>query len=221
MRFSPASSASSTFANRRAAGVALAAAVSDLDLEPPVIVLALPRGGVPVASEVAKALRAPLDLLVVRKIGMPGHPELAIGAIATGGVVVHEPSAGNYIASLDTSFGRLVEAAQRELLRREHAYRDHLPPLDLAGRTAVLVDDGIATGSTMLAAVRAARRAHARRVVVAVPVASPEAQPLLAHEADEVVILRIPRNLRAVGEWYDDFHQLEDADVRALLGSAA
>lgn len=221
MGFSPASTQSSTFANRRAAGLALAAAVSEMDLEPPVIVLGLPRGGVPVASEVARALRAPLDVLLVRKIGMPGHPELAIGAIATGGIVVHEPSAENYIASFDTTFGRLVEAERRELLRRERAYRDHLPPLDLAGRTAVLVDDGIATGSTMLAAVRAARRAHARRVVVAAPVASAEAEALLADEADEVVILRIPRNLRAIGEWYDDFHQLEDGDVRALLSPAA
>jgi putative phosphoribosyl transferase len=221
MNFSPAISQSLPFANRRAAGLALAAAVSALDLEPPVVVLGLPRGGVPVAREVARVLRAPLDVLLVRKIGMPGHPELAIGAIATGGVVVHEPLAESYIASFDTTFGQLVASERRELMRRERAYRDHLPPLDLTGRTAVLVDDGIATGSTMLAAVRAAKRAHARRVVVAAPVSSPEAGASISAEADEVVVLRTPRWLRAIGDWYDDFHQLEDEDVRALLSPAA
>jgi putative phosphoribosyl transferase len=221
MSLSPASSQLLPFANRRAAGAALAAAVADLDLDPPLVVLGLPRGGVPVAHEVAKVLRAPLDVLLVRKIGMPGHPELAIGAIASGGIEVREPSGETYLGSFDTTFGQLVESARRELLRRERAYRDHLPPLDLSGRTAVLVDDGLATGCTMLAAVRAARRAHARRVVVAAPVASPEAEALLASEADDVVILRTPRWLRAIGEWYDDFHQLQDADVRALPSPAA
>jgi putative phosphoribosyl transferase len=221
MSHSSASSHSLPFANRQSAGVQLAAAVNELSLDPPIVVLGLPRGGVPVAREVAGGLRAPLDVLPVRKIGMPGHPELAIGAIAAGGVVVHEPSAENYIESIDTSFGQLVESERRELLRRERAYRDHLPPLDLTGRTAVLVDDGIATGSTMLAAVRAAKRAHARRVVVAAPVASAEAEALLSKEADEMVILHTPRWLRSIGEWYDDFHQLEDGDVRALLKPAA
>lgn len=204
------------FANRRAAGVALAHAVGELGLKPPVTVLGLPRGGVPVAHEVANALQAPLDVMVVRKVGMPGHRELAIGAIA-GDVVVRDPGAVSQVGTLGKHFEQLALAERKELQRRERKYRAGAAPLDLRGQTVVLVDDGIATGCTMLAAVRAAQRAGATRTVVAVPIASHEAAALLDAEADLVVILGIPDHLNAIGEWYGDFEQVGDAEVNALL----
>src|SRR5579864_1691989 len=146
------------FADRTAAGRELGAAVARLPLQAPVVVLGLPRGGVPVAVEVAQALRAPLDVIVVRKVGMPGQPELALGALATGGVTVQElPGYGGF-ESGGQEFAALAERERRELVRREQLYRAGRPPLQLAGKTAVLVDDGLATGATMLAAVRAARK---------------------------------------------------------------
>lgn len=205
------------YANRSAAGVALARAVTNIELQTPAIVLALPRGGVPVAFAVAQALSAPLDVMVVRKIGMPGQPELAIGAVASGGITVHEPRTASLVAALQIPFEELAEAARGELLHRERTYRADAPALGLAGKTAVLVDDGLATGSTMLAAVRAAREAGAASVVVAAPVASREAVALIRPEADDVIILQTPAFLSSIGEWYADFQQVEDAEVRALL----
>jgi predicted phosphoribosyltransferase len=210
---------SGRFANRRAAGIALGQALRQLHLAAPVLVLGLPRGGVPVAYEAAMALDAPLDVMVVRKVGMPGQPELAIGAIAIEGVVVHEPDAVAFLPALP-SFAHLAARERRELERRERVYRAGLPPLDLARQHVVLVDDGIATGATMLAAVRAARKLHAAAVVVAAPVTSPEAAARLAAEADDVVFLETPRQLRAIGEWYDEFPQLEDIEVCELLARA-
>ena len=209
------------FGNRREAGALLGEAVVRLGIAPPVLVLGLPRGGMPVAFEVAKVIDAPLDVLTVRKIGMPGQPELAIGAVASGDVVVHEPGAAPFLSSLEPPFTQLAAAAQRELRRREAFYRQGLPPLDLAGCHVVLVDDGIATGSTMLAAIRAARKRHAASVIVAAPVAAPEAAARISAEADQVAILETPRILFAVGEWYDRFEQLEDIEVCEILTSAA
>ena len=209
------------FSDRRQAGALLGEAVARLRIPLPVTVLGLPRGGVPVAFEVAKVIDAPLDVLTVRKIGMPGQPELAIGAIASGDVVVHEPGAASFLPSLDPPFSQLAAAERRELRRREGMFRHGLPPLDLAGRNVVLVDDGIATCSTMLAAIRAARKRHAASVIVAVPVASPEAAARIAAEADQVAILETPEILFAVGEWYDRFEQIEDIEVCELLAHAA
>jgi predicted phosphoribosyltransferase len=181
------------------------------------VVLALPRGGVPVAYEVARALGLPLEVFVVRKLGVPNHEELALGAIASGGVRVLNRQV---IASLAIS-DEVVEAVTAEeldeLARREHLYRDARPPLDLRGRTVLLIDDGLATGSTMRAAVAAAREHGAARIVVAVPVAPPDTCATLAGEADEVICPLRPRDFNAVGEWYDDFAQTTDEEVRALL----
>ena len=205
------------FADRTAAGVELAGALRERKLPPPVQVLALPRGGVPIAHEIALALEAPLDVMLVRKVGLPGQPELAIGAVAAGDIVVRDPTIERHFPDIAQSFDRVAAAERRELLRREAVYRAGLAPLELAGKTVVLVDDGLATGSTMLAAVRAARAGKARRVVVAAPVASVQAAQLLQTEADECVILSIPPVMFAIGEWYEHFEQLEDEEVRRLL----
>ena len=205
------------YADRREAGVELARAVAKRKLRAPLLVLGLPRGGVPVAHEVAKALRAPLDVMIVRKIGMPGQPELAIGAIASGNITVREPHTSSYLAGRGFNFEELATRERAELERRERSYRAGLPPLDLKGRTAILVDDGLATGSTMLAALRASRQAGAASVVVAAPVASREAHALVKSEADDVVILQTPEFLYAIGEWYRRFDQVEDTEVCSLL----
>ena len=205
------------FADRAAAGAALAHEVQQRQLPPPVLVLALPRGGVPVASEVAAALDAPLDVMLVRKVGMPGQPELAIGAVASGDIVVHDRTIEREIPGIAEAFDRIAAEERRELLRREQVYRAGLAPLVLTGKTVVLVDDGLATGSTMLAAVRAARAGDAATIVVASPVASPQAAQLLAAEADQLVILQVPAMLFAIGEWYERFEQLEDDEVCRLL----
>ena len=205
------------FADRTAAGAALAREMRQRQLPPPVLVLALPRGGVPVASEVAAALDAPLDVMLVRKVGMPGQPELAIGAVASGDIVVHDRTIEREIPGIAEAFDRIAAEERRELLRREQVYRAGLAPLVLTGKTVVLVDDGLATGSTMLAAVRAARAGGAAAIVVASPVASPQAAQLLAAEADQIVILQTPAMLFAIGEWYERFEQLEDDEVCRLL----
>jgi len=205
------------FADRAAAGAALAREIQQRRLAPPVLVLALPRGGVPVASEVAAALDAPLDVMLVRKVGMPGQPELAIGAVASGDIVVHDRTIEREIPGIAEAFERIAAEERRELLRREQVYRAGLPPLVLTGKTVVLVDDGLATGSTMLAAVRAARAGGAAAIVVASPVAAPQAAQLLAAEADQLVILQTPAMLFAIGEWYERFEQLEDDEVCRLL----
>ena len=206
------------FRDRADAGRVLAGALDHLSGRRDVIVLALPRGGVPVAAEVAKALAAPLDVLLVRKLGVPGHAELAMGALAAGGVrVVNRAVTG----ALGIPPGVIDEVAAREageLDRREQAYRPGRPPLDVAGKVVVVVDDGLATGSTMRAAVAAVRELGPARIVVAVPVGAGETCRELAGEADEVVCARMPAGFRAVGEWYEDFSETTDDDIRALLG---
>ncbi|HVP34279.1 MAG TPA: phosphoribosyltransferase [Steroidobacteraceae bacterium] len=206
------------FPDRATAGAALGRELRSRRLKPPLLVLGLPRGGVPVAYEVAHILGAPLDVMLVRKVGMPGWPELAIGAIASGNILVHRPPLGSEVSA--ETFDRLAEEQRRELVRRERIYRGSRPPLELQGKTVILVDDGLATGATMLAAVRAARKAQAATIVVAAPVASREAAELLRAEADSVVILQTPELLFAIGGWYENFEQLEDDDVTRLLAVA-
>lgn len=208
-----------SYANRRAAGAELGRAVAKAAPKAPRIVLGLPRGGVPVAYEVAQALHAPLDVMIVRKVGMPTQPELAIGAVASGGITVRDPPAA-VLGITDEAFERLATHERAEVERREQDFRAGLPPLNLAGQCAILVDDGIATGATMLAALRAARKAGAASVVVAVPVASSEAAASLKAEADSTVILMIPRFLLAIGQFYDDFSQSTDEEVKTLLDTA-
>jgi putative phosphoribosyl transferase len=206
------------FPDRAAAGAALGRELKRRQFKAPLIVLGLPRGGVPVADEVAQLLKAPLDVMLVRKIGMPGQRELAMGAIASGNVLVHEPHLEKLIPA--ETFDRVVKEQRRELERRERLFRGGRPPLELTGKTVILVDDGLATGSTMLAAVRAARQAHAAEIVVTAPVASREAADLVRAEADRVVILETPAALFAIGQWYQDFEQIEDDQVIRLLARA-
>jgi putative phosphoribosyl transferase len=203
------------FSDRRVAGRALGDELEPLGFKDPVV-LALPRGGVPVGYEVAQRLAAPLDVLVVRKVGAPGQPELAIGAVGRGVTVSDDDT----LALLGVTPEYFEAAAGRERLeveRRERMFREGRPSLDLHGRTAILVDDGLATGSTMLAAVGVARQLGAAQVVVAVPVASREAVKRLAARADRVVSLATPEPFAAVGYWYEDFTQTEDPEVRSLL----
>ncbi len=208
------------FRDRHEAGRRLADALAQrAPLHAPVI-LALPRGGVPVAWEVARALGAPLDLMVVRKLGVPGHEELAMGAIASGGIRVVSDEIVQALAIPPHVLADTAMREEDELLRRERAFRGDRPPTPIAGCTVVLVDDGLATGSTMLAAVAAARVASAARVVVAVPVAPRDTCRTLSQHADEVVCLSTPARFRAVGDWYDDFSQVDDEEVRRLLGPA-
>jgi len=207
------------FADRADAGSHLAARLADLRGQPGLIVLALPRGGVPVAAVVAQALQAPLDVLVVRKLGFPHNEEVALGALASGGVLVRTDVPG--AASVDEAYWRaVIEREQAELQRRERSYRGDRPWPALAGRTVLLVDDGLATGATMLAAVRAVQAQAPARLVVAVPVASPEAVQLLAAEANEVRTVLTPAHFRAVGLWYRDFTQTTDEQVLAALGTS-
>ena len=182
-----------------------------------VVVLALPRGGVPVGIEVAKALKAPLDIFLVRKLGVPDYEELALGAIASGGVCVmnEEIVVGSGVTELEIS--EVVAWEQRELKRRERMYRGDRPHRDLKGVTVILVDDGLATGASMRAAVSAVRTRRPARIVVAVPTASPEACALIKKEADEIVCVITPKPFFAVGAWYDDFSQTSDEEVCRLL----
>jgi predicted phosphoribosyltransferase len=205
------------FDDRVEAGRALAKALAARKDVSESIVLALPRGGVPVAFEVAQALGRPLDVLVVRKLGLPSQPELAMGAIASGGVVVLNDDVVRYLGGRADLLEDVKRRELAELERREREYRGDRAPLDVAGRDAILVDDGLATGATMDAAVRALRSAGARRVLVAVPVASGEARDRIAAVADEVVCLATPVFFSAVGQWYRDFGQTTDDEVRELL----
>ena len=205
------------FADREAAGRALAERLSAWKGREHVLVLALPRGGVPVAHEVARAIGAPLDLLLVRKLGVPGHEELAMGALASGGEprVNAETVRALRVGAADIE--RVIARERRELERRERAYRAGRAPPVIRGRTVILVDDGLATGATMLAAAESVRAAGAARVIVAVPVASAEACALLRGATDEVIALLVPDELYAVGAWYTDFTQTTDDEVRTLL----
>lgn len=209
---------SRVFADRRDAGRELGRRLAETLPRDDTLVLGLPRGGVPVAFEVATALDAPLDVFLVRKLGVPGHEELAMGAIASGGVRVLNERVVGAVAADDRAIEEVAERELAELERREQRYRDGRPAPEIAGRTAVLVDDGLATGASMRAAVAALRRLDAGRIVVAVPVASPDVCAELAEEADEVVCLETPEPFLAVGYWYDDFAATEDDEVCALLG---
>ena len=208
------------YRDRRHAGVALARHLANVKGRD-VVVLALPRGGVPVAFEVARALDAPLDVFVVRKLGLPGHPEFAMGAIASGGVRVLNDEVVRLYRVPQRAVEAIAQEERTELERRERVYRRQRPPLDVRGRTVVLVDDGLATGSTMKAAVEAARALGPARIIVAVPVGSPETCREFAAIADEIVCARAPEQFAAVGQWYDDFRQTTDEEVRELLEVAA
>jgi predicted phosphoribosyltransferase len=211
---------SPVFSDRREAGALLAGRLAHYRNRADVVVLGLPRGGIPVAYEVAKSLGAPLDVFVVRKLGTPGHRELAMGAIASGGVRVLNDEV---VAGLGIAAAAIEETAREEgveLVRRERAYRDGRPALELAGRVAILVDDGLATGSTMKAAVQAVRQHAPARIVVGVPVGAPQSCAELRELADEAVCVSEPERFAAVGEWYLDFEQTGDDEVRALLGQA-
>jgi predicted phosphoribosyltransferase len=208
------------FRNRSDAGRRLAGKLGHFAGRPDVIVLALPRGGVPVAYEVARALGAPLDVFLVRKLGVPGHEEVAMGAIATGGVGVLNEQAVRELGIPGYAIDAVVAEEQQELARRERLYRGERPPPQVRGRTVILVDDGLATGSTMQAAVRALRRLEPERIVVAVPVASPDTCEQLRSEADEVICATTPEPFHAVGLWYEDFSQTGDEEVRDLLARA-
>ena len=182
-----------------------------------VLVLALPRGGVPVAFEVARALHAPMDVFIVRKLGVPGHEELAMGAVASGGVRVLNDQVVAGLGIPEYVIDAVVNWETEELKRRERLYRGNRPPADVRGKTVILVDDGLATGSTMLAAVQALRRQGPVRIVVAVPVASPDTCELMKAYVDEIVCAATPEPFYAVGLWYEDFSQTTDEEVRELL----
>src|SRR3981081_1092589 len=205
------------FRDRREAGRQLAQHLAAYANRPDVLVLALPRGGVPVAYEVARALHAPLDVFLVRKLGVPGYEELAFGAIATGGTRVLNKDLIEQLELPPARIQAIHAKERRELERRERAYRGDRPPPELAGRTVILVDDGLATGSTMLAAAQAVREDDPDKLVVAVPVADPEVCGALEAVADEVVCAATPRPLQAVGAWYEDFSQTSGDEVRELL----
>lgn len=209
------------YRDRRQAGAELARRLGHLKGRNDLVVLALPRGGVPVAYEVARALEAPVDVFVVRKLGLPGHPEYAMGAIASGGVRVLNDDAVRLYRIPNVVIDQIAADEQTELERRERAYREDRPPIDLCGRVVVLIDDGLATGSTMKAAVEAVRAHAPATVIVAVPVGSPDTCREFAAIADEIICAREPDHFAAVGQWYDDFQQTTDEEVRALLHDAS
>ncbi|MFC3572500.1 phosphoribosyltransferase [Streptomyces yaanensis] len=211
------------FRDRREAGRELARCLRVLQekgaFPDPVVVLALPRGGVAVAAEVARALDAPLDVLVVRKIGAPSHEEYGIGAIVGDGPPLFDDWALDQLGLSEADLAPVVARERRELHRRERLYRQGRPAPELGGRTVIVVDDGLATGVTASAALSSVRRQEPARVVLAVPVSSPEAAELLSHDADDVICLKRPSSFTAVGLCYEDFEQLTDDDVlRALHG---
>ena len=208
------------FRDRRQAGRVLGEALARYAGRSDVLVLALPRGGVPVGFEVARAIGAPLDVFLVRKLGFPGNEEYAMGAIASGGVRVIDEALLHRVGISSAAVERIVQQEERELRRREYAYRGNLPPVELAGRTIILVDDGLATGSSMRAAVMAARRRGARRIVVATPVGPSDTVRELARLADEVVCPSTPEPFLAVGRFYENFEQTEDTEVVELLAEA-
>lgn len=206
------------YKNRSEAGRELANALQPYANRSDVLVLALPRGGVPVAYEVATALDASLDLMLVRKLGLPGHEELAMGAIATGGVRVLNAEVIQGLAVSEAEVERIAAAELQELRRRERVYRDERPTPEIQGRCIILIDDGLATGATMQAAIAAIRQQRPAEVVVAVPVAPPDAVAFLRGQADAVICPATPEPFLGVGRWYEDFTQVTDAEVRDLLG---
>ena len=208
------------FRDRSEAGRELAARLAAYAHRRDLLVLALPRGGVPVAFEVAKALQVPLDVFLVRKLGVPGSEELAMGAIATGGVRILNPEIIRSFDVPDSVIQRVSWEEERELERRERVYRGDRPPLDAGGRVVIVVDDGLATGSSMRAATIAIRRLQPASIVVAVPVAAPETCSELEIEVDEIVCALTPNPLYAVGFWYENFDQTTDDEVRELLHRA-
>lgn len=208
------------FRDRAEAGRAVAAHLGAYAHRPDVIVLALPRGGVPVGYEIARELGVPLDVFVVRKLGVPGQEELAMGAIASGGVRVVNEDVTRALGISAEALDRVAEREAQELQRREELYRGNRPPPDLEGRTVILVDDGLATGSTMRAAAASAKRQNPARIVIAVPVATESTCDELRRQVDEVVCESTPPYFSAVGQWYWDFSQTSDAEVRELIERA-
>ncbi|MCU1259466.1 MAG: putative phosphoribosyl transferase [Bryobacterales bacterium] len=209
------------FRDRHEAGRFLAGKLRAYQDRADVLVLALPRGGVPVAFEVAQALRAPLDVFVVRKLGVPGHEELAFGAIAPGGVLILNPLLVRQLGIPQEVINSVVAREQEELARRERIYRGDRPPPEVRGQTVILIDDGLATGATMLAAAKALRREAPKEIVVAVPVAARETCHDLEPEVDRVVCGFTPEPFYAVSRWYEDFSETTDDEVRDLLERAA
>jgi predicted phosphoribosyltransferase len=209
------------FLNRKEAGRALAKKLMVYAHRNDVLILALPRGGVPVAFEVASALQAPLDVFIVRKLGVPGHEELAMGAIASGGVRVLNHEIRNYLRIREAEIEAIGAREQKELERRERLYRDDRPAPDIRGRTVILVDDGLATGATMYAAVLALRLRQPARIIVAVPVATLSTCKEFLQEADDCVCVIQPTMLDGVGRWYADFTQTTDQEVQILLRQAS
>jgi len=210
-----------TFADRTEAGKQLAKALVKYANRPDTIVLALPRGGVPLGYEVAKALHCPLDVLVVRKLGTPGQEELAMGAVASGGVRVLNHEVTDYLNIAPEDIDAVARRETRELERRERAYRGHRSPLDIRGRVVLLVDDGLATGTTMRAAVSAIRKLGAKEIVAAIPVGAVHSCRQLGAEVDELICLVRPDDFVAISVWYDDFRQTTDQEVQELLRRTA
>lgn len=208
------------YGNRKEAGKHLAEMLMPYANRADVLVLALPRGGVPVAYEVAKALSAPLDLFLVRKLGLPGQEELAMGAIASGGVRVLNDELVNYLGVPDDVIDFVAKNEKRELDRRERVYRGNRSRLQIKGKTVILVDDGLATGSSMRAAVEALRQQQPKQIVVAVPVSAPQICDKYSIRADEIVCAAMPNPFLGVGRWYKDFSQTTDEEVRELLQRA-
>lgn len=208
------------YTDRTEAGRTLAQSMDHYAGRDDVLILALPRGGVPVAVELARALHAPVDLMIVRKLGVPGHEELAMGAVATGGGWVTNRDVVRSLNIDDQTIHRELERQRREIDHRQRLYRGDRPPPDLAGKCVILVDDGLATGSTMRAALRAARQQDPARLLAVVPVAPPEAIRILELDADEVICPLQPPQFFAVSQWYQHFPQTSDEEVSRLLGEA-
>lgn len=208
------------FKDRRAAGRILARELSAYAGRSDVLVFALPRGGVPVAYEVALALNASLDIFIVRKLGLPGHEELAIGALASGGIRVLNEDIVHALNISEKMIDLVAEQELEELRRREHSYRGDRPALDARDKTIILVDDGLATGASMRAAVTGVRTQNPARIVIAVPTAAPETRQAFEFEVDEIVCVMTPEPFMGVGRWYEDFSQVSDEEVRVLLEAA-